>query len=54
MEVPASHHGRVRPEAKNSETEELARRVNASPITTESAKYSATIAQSAIVRVTGD
>src|SRR5919108_6230849 len=46
IEVPASHHGRARPERKNSLMLRPARRVYARPTAAESAKYAATMIQS--------
>ena len=38
IEVPASHHGKLRPETKNSAVDEPARRTNHRPTARESAK----------------
>src|SRR5919106_6372842 len=46
IDVPASHHGRSRPETKNSAVDELARRTNHRPTPSEKAKYSASTNQS--------
>src|SRR5687767_8526321 len=48
IDVPASHHGSERPERKYSLTFLPARRVYASPIAAESAKYAATMIQSTV------
>src|SRR5690606_2820596 len=47
IDVPAIHHGRLRPEAKYAASPAPARPFSARPIASDSAKYAAMIAQSA-------
>ena len=51
MEVPASHQGMLRPDRKNSESEDEALFVKRTPITMEKAMKAAIIDQSSIVRL---
>src|SRR6185312_13832920 len=53
MDVPASHHGRARPETKYSSSDLLALRVYASPIAAEATKYSRMMNQSEKARCIG-